>query len=263
VPCRGLGSAWYAEHPAIAGETQAGRWRWFDRAGTLRKRRKAIEQEVIPMKHSRVLGLGALVIATGLWCAWRPAPSTTPSGRQDEHAIAGSWTRNAAQSDDPQEELQKAFQDADRAASGVARRPSRRGAASGGGIRIDDRERVVGVSAEQMQRIHQIMQRSSRVAPQLQITMTDSTVTLVTGRDERTMFTDEREVSGMTPLGVEAKVKCKWDGKKLKVETEYDGGVKVTEEYEKKDSQLRVSRRVENTRPRMRANINTVYDAAG
>jgi hypothetical protein len=178
---------------------------------------------------------------------------------QDGPNIAGTWVLNRDDSDDPQESVQEAMQEANEQAAGEQGRRTRGGRSGARPTGTRD-PGAVGVSPEQMQRIQTVMQQAARAAQRLVIEQSDSTVLVTTDRGQRMLFSDDRKIEATAPNGVDMEVKTKWDGDKLKVETRWDGGVKITEEYEIKDEQLNLNIRIEATRPRIRARINLVYD---
>lgn len=180
---------------------------------------------------------------------------------QDGANIAGTWVLNRDDSDDPGEAVQEAMQEAMQG-SAAQRGGRTRGGASGGRPTGTRDPGAVGVPPEQMQRIQTVMREAARAAQRLVIEQTDSTVVVTTDRGQRVLFSDDRKIEATAPNGVDMELKAKWDGDKLKVETKWDGGVRITEEYEIKDDQLNVNLRIEATRPRIRARINLVYDAA-
>ena len=103
----------------------------------------------------------------------------------------------------------------------------------------------MNVSPEQRQRI-QLSIRNAMSRPfRLEISRTDSTVTLLTPQGSRILYTDNREVT--VPIGpdLDSTVKCKWDKNKLVIESETNAGVKIKYTYERDDNQLEVKVRID------------------
>ena len=204
-----------------------------------------------------MLALGVSVLA-GFTAA--EAPDGAASVTQDGPDIAGTWILNRDDSDDPQESMQEAMQEANEQGAGQQGGGRTRGGSSGSRPTGTRDPGAVGASPEQMQRIQAVMSEAARAAQRLVIEQSDSTVLVTTDRGQRMLFSDERKIEATAPNGVDMEIKTKWDGDKLKVETRWDGGIKITEEYEIKDDQLNLNIRIEATRPRIRARINLVYD---
>ncbi len=95
----------------------------------------------------------------------------------------------------------------------------------------------------------------------LEVSRTDSTVTLQTREGNRILYTDNREVT--VPIGpdLDSTVKCKWDKNKLVIESETDAGVKIKYTYERDDNQLEVQVSIDVRRPRQVIRFELVYDA--
>ncbi len=107
------------------------------------------------------------------------------------------------------------------------------------------------------------MRDALRAAPRIQISRTDSTVTLETPQGNRVFFTDNREVTIPVAADLDSKIKCKWDKDKLVIESETDAGVKTKYTYEPDGDQLKVDVRIQVQRPRQVIRYKLVYDAAG
>ena len=121
--------------------------------------------------------------------------------------------------------------------------------------------RQVNVSPEQRQRIQLSIRNAMSSSFRLEISRTDSTVTIQTPQGNRILFTDNREVT--VPIGpdLDSTVKCKWDKNKLVIESETDAGVKTKYTYERDDNQLKVEVRIDVLRHRQRVRFELVYDA--
>ena len=96
----------------------------------------------------------------------------------------------------------------------------------------------------------------------LEISRTDSTVTIQTSQGNRILFTDSREVTVPIGADLDSTVKCKWDKNKLIIESETDAGVKTKYTYEWDDNQLKVQVRIDVLRPRQAIRFELVYDAS-
>jgi len=176
-------------------------------------------------------------------------------------SIMGSWVLNLEESDDPREAMQNDQEQGGRAAGG------RRGGRSGGAS--SDRRprsgsttgRQADMSPKQRQRIQLSIRNAMRSSFRLEISRTDSTVTLQTPQGNRILYTDNREVT--VPIGpdLDSTVKCKWDKDKLVIESETDAGVKTKYTYERDDDQLKVQVSIDVRRPRQVIRFELVYDA--
>ena len=181
---------------------------------------------------------------------------------EEADSIMGGWVLNREESDDPREAMQGDQEQGGRAAGG------RRGGRSGGsssGRRPRSRSttgRQVNVSPEQRQRIQLSIRNAMGSPSRLEISRTDSTVTLQTPQGNRILFTDNREVT--VPIGpdLDSTVKCKWDKNKLVIESQTDAGVKTKYTYERNDNQLKVQVRIDVRRPRQVIRFELVYDAS-
>ena len=181
---------------------------------------------------------------------------------EEADSIMGGWVLNREESDDPREAMQGDQEQGGRAAGG------RRGGRSGGsssGRRPRSRSttgRQVNVSPEQRQRIQLSIRNAMGSPSRLEISRTDSTVTIQTAQGNRILFTDNREVT--VPIGpdLDSTVKCKWDKNKLVIESETDAGVKTKYTYERDDDQLKVQVRIDVRRPRQVIRFELVYDAS-
>ena len=181
---------------------------------------------------------------------------------EEADSIMGGWVLNREESDDPREAMQGDQEQGGRAAGG------RRGGRSGGsssGRRPRSRSttgRQVNVSPEQRQRIQLSIRNAMGSPSRLEISRTDSTVTIQTAWGNRILFTDNREVT--VPIGpdLDSTVKCKWDKNKLVIESQTDAGVKTKYTYERNDNQLKVQVRIDVRRPRQVIRFELVYDAS-
>ena len=181
---------------------------------------------------------------------------------EEADSIMGGWVLNREESDDPREAMQGDQEQGGRAAGG------RRGGRSGGsssGRRPRSRSttgRQVNVSPEQRQRIQLSIRNAMGSPSRLEISRTDSTVTLQTPQGNRILFTDNREVTVPIGADLDSTVKCKWDKNKLVIESQTDAGVKTKYTYERNDNQLKVQVRIDVRRPRQVIRFELVYDAS-
>ena len=181
---------------------------------------------------------------------------------EEADSIMGGWVLNREESDDPREAMQGDQEQGGRAAGG------RRGGRSGGsssGRRPRSRSttgRQVNVSPEQRQRIQLSIRNAMGSPSRLEISRTDSTVTIQTPQGNRILFTDNREVTVPVGPDLDSTVKCKWDKNKLVIESETDAGVKTKYTYERDDDQLKVQVRIDVRRPRQVIRFELVYDAS-
>ena len=180
---------------------------------------------------------------------------------EEADSIMGGWVLNREESDDPREAMQGDQEQGGRAAGG------RRGGRSGGsssGRRPRSRSttgRQVNVSPEQRQRIQLSIRNAMGSPSRLEISRTDSTVTIQTPQGNRILFTDNREVTVPVGPDLDSTVKCKWDKNKLVIESQTDAGVKTKYTYERDDNQLKVEVRITVRRPRQSIRFKLVYDA--
>ena len=180
---------------------------------------------------------------------------------EEADSIMGGWVLNREESDDPREAMQGDQEQGGRAAGG------RRGGRSGGsssGRRPRSRSttgRQVNVSPEQRQRIQLSIRNAMGSPSRLEISRTDSTVTIQTPQGNRILFTDNREVTVPVGPDLDSTVKCKWDKNKLVIESQTDAGVKTKYTYERDDNQLKVQVRIDVRRPRQEIRFELVYDA--
>ena len=206
----------------------------------------------------------ALVVSVGFAAGNTATPDMQPKVDVAD-SIIGSWVLNLEKSDDPREEMQESQQrDRGGGMRGGGGGGRQRGGASGrrpSGARTSGRD--VNMSPQRRQRIQASMRDAMRVALRIQISRTDSTVTLQTPQGTRVLFTDNREVTIPVAADLDSKVKCKWDKDKLVIESETDAGVKTKYTYEPDGDQLKVDVRIQVRRPRQRVSYELVYDAAG
>ncbi len=218
------------------------------------------------MVMKRLFPLGvvvlALVVSAGFTASNTTAPDMQPNVDVAD-SIIGSWVLNREKSDDPREALEESG--GGDSANRTMRRGGRRGGSSSGRRpRSTSTEgRQARPSPEQRQRIQASMRDALRAAPRIQISRTDSTVTLETPQGNRILFTDNREITIPVAADLDAKLKCKWDKDKLVIESETDAGVKTKYTYEPDGDQLKVDVRIQVQRPRQVIRYKLVYDAAG
>lgn len=217
------------------------------------------------MTTKRLPQLVGLVLAVLVLAGSSSGDAATPgavAAVEGADSIMGSWVLNLEESDDPREVMQNAQEQGGRAAGG------RSGGRSGGarsGRRPSSRSttgRQGDMSPEQRQRI-QLSIRNAMSSPfRLEISRTDSTVTIQTPQGNRILYTDNREVT--VPIGpdLDSTVKCKWDKDKLVIESETDAGVKTKYTYERDDNQLKVQVRIDVRRLRQVIRFELVYDAS-
>ena len=176
-------------------------------------------------------------------------------------SIMGSWVLNTEESDDPREVMQNLQEQGGRAAGG--RRGGRSGGARGG--RRPSGGSTTGrqgdMSPERRRRIQLSIRDAMTSSFRLEVSRTDSTVTLQTREGNRILYTDNREVT--VPIGpdLDSTVKCKWDKNKLVIESETDAGVKIKYTYERDDNQLKVQVHIDVRSPRQAIRFDLVYDA--
>ena len=217
------------------------------------------------MTTKRLPQLVCLVFVAFVFAGSSAGDATIPdavAAVEEADSIMGGWVLNREESDDPREAMQGDQEQGGRAAGG------RRGGRSGGsssGRRPRSRSttgRQVNVSPEQRQRIQLSIRNAMGSPSRLEISRTDSTVTIQTPQGNRILFTDNREVT--VPIGpdLDSTVKCKWDKNKLVIESQTDAGVKTKYTYERNDNQLKVQVRIDVRRPRQVIRFELVYDAS-
>ena len=220
------------------------------------------------MAMKRLIPLGVVVLTLFASVAFT-AGNTITSGMQPRVDVAdgiiGSWVLNREKSDDPREVMQESQEEGagggmrSGGGGGGRQRGGAGGRTSGGrtGGRDDN------VSMERRQGMQAFMRDAMRTAPRIQISRTDSTVTLETPpQGSRILFTDNREVTTPITADLEQKLKSKWDGDKLVIETETDAGVKAKFEYERDKERLKIKVRIQISRPRQVIRYELVYDPA-
>lgn len=177
-----------------------------------------------------------LAVALTAFC-WLGCGSKEPAARIPPEILdlSGSWTLNAAESDDPSQVLQDMRSQGERAGmQPQGRRPSGGGPPSGmGGRRPSGGARPGGVAAETqqqaMQRTRQLIQRSRM---RLVVSQDDSTLTLVYGRgDSLRIDANGRKLE--QDLGEDFKIENKgeWKGREFVLERRVENGGKITEKY--------------------------------
>ena len=181
---------------------------------------------------------------------------------EEADSIMGGWVLNREESDDPREAMQGDQEQGGRAAGG--RRGGRSGGSSSGRRPRSGSTtgRQVNVSPEQRQRIQLSIRNAMGSPSRLEISRTDSTVTIQTPQGNRILFTDNREVTVPVGPDLDSTVKCKWDKNKLVIESQTDAGVKTKYTYERNDNQLKVQVRIDVRRPRQVIRFELVYDAS-
>ena len=216
------------------------------------------------MTANRLPQFVGVVLAVFVFAGSSSGDAATPDAVvavTEADSILGSWVLNREESDDPREAMQNDQEGGGRAAGGG------RGGRSGGsssGRRPRSRSTTggqVNVSPEQRQRIQLSIRNAMRSPVRLEISRTDSTVTIQTPQGNRILFTDSREVTVPIGADLDSTVKCKWDKNKLIIESETDAGVKTKYTYEWDDNQLKVQVRIDVRRPRQAIRFELVYDA--
>ncbi len=219
------------------------------------------------MAMKRLIPLGVVVstlLASVAFTADNPITADMQPRVDVADGIIGSWVLNREKSDDPREVMQESQQEGagggmrSGGGGGGRQRGGAGGRTSGGrtGGRDDN------VSMERRQGMQAFMRDAMRTAPRIQISRTDSTVTLETPpQGSRILFTDNREVTTPITADLEQKLKSKWDGDKLVIETQTDG-IKAKFEYERDKEQLKIKVRIQISRPRQVIRYELVYDPA-
>ncbi len=141
------------------------------------------------MTTNRLPQLICLALAVLVFAGSSSGDATTPdavAAVDEADSIMGRWVLNREESDDPREAMQNDREQGGRSGgSSTGRRP--RGQSTTG--------RQVNVSPEQRQRI-QLSIRNAMSSPfRLEISRTDSTVTIQTPQGNRILYTDNREVT--------------------------------------------------------------------
>jgi len=217
------------------------------------------------MTTKRLPQLVCLVFVVFVFAGTSAGDATIPdavAAVEEADSIMGNWVINLEESDDPREAMQRA-QEQGGSASGERRTIGRSGGSSSGRRPPSGSTtgRQMSGSPEQRQQIQLSIRNAMRSPSRIEISRTDSTVTLLTVRGERILYTDNREVT--VPIGpdLDSTVKCKWDKSKLVIESETDAGVKTKYTYERDDDQLKVQVRIDVRRPRQVIWFKLVYDA--
>ncbi len=204
------------------------------------------------MTNKRLPQLVCLVFVVFVFVGSSSGDATIPdavAAVQEADSIMGSWVLNTEESDDPREVMQNLQDQRLRFTTGAERGRRRSGRSN--------RQ----VSPERRQRT-QLSIRAAMSSPlRLEISRTDSTVTIQTPQGDRILYTDNREVT--LPIGpdLDATVKCKWDKNKLVIESGTDAGVTIKYTYERDDNQLDVKVRIDVLSPRQAIRFELVYDA--
>ncbi len=207
------------------------------------------------MTTRRLPQLVCLVLAILVVAGSSSGDAATPgavAAIKEADSIMGSWVLNLEESDDPPEQNDQERGE-ERLTIGTAVRVAPPTAG---------RQPTTGnLSPEQRQRI-QLSIRNAMSRPfRLEISRTDSTVTIQTPQGNQILYTDNRKVT--IPIGsdLDSTVKCKWDKSKLVIESETDAGVKTKYTYERDDNQLKVEVRITVLCPRQSIRFKLVYDA--
>lgn len=192
------------------------------------------------MPVAAILSSAMLALLTAL-ASCSGAPETVMTQPPD---LSGSWVLNEAESEDL------------------------RGRMRGGGIEDDGgpgmaggrRGRMGGMDRERMRQAMQMLREASRV---LKIIQDDSTITVASaGGAKRVLFPDGRKVEHELRNGTAVETKARWKDDRLVVERKFDGGVKITETYERtgEGRQLHVEVKLGGGIPRS-LEFRRVYDA--
>jgi hypothetical protein len=159
----------------------------------------------------------------------------------------GQWILNLDESEDGHVKFQAAIREA--RASGMGGGGRRPPPGAGGGNRGS-------------------MQETLRMlvngAMRLNITVDDSTVTVVTAEGSRMMFyPDGRKIETSVEGAGTIETKAQWKGNKLVVERKTEGGMKITSNYELKSdgTKLHVKMKFEGGRLPVKVEVLRVYDA--
>jgi hypothetical protein len=177
-----------------------------------------------------------------------PTPGAVAAIKEAD-SIMGRWVLNLEESDDPRKAMQREQERTETRTIGnsVASVPTS----------VPRR-----VSPTEQQQRTQLSIRNAMSRPfRIEISRTDSTVTIQTPQGNQILYTDNRKVT--IPIGsdLDSTVKCKWDKSKLVIESETDAGVKTKYTYERDDNQLKVEVRITVLRPRQSIRFKLVYDA--
>ncbi len=161
--------------------------------------------------------------------------------------LNGRWKLNLEQSEDGRAKFQEAMRS--------ARESGRRG---GGG------RPPPGGREGMRQQMQETLRMLSEAAMRLNIVAEDSTVTVVAAEGSRMIFyPDGREIEIPVEGAGTVQTKAEWKGDKLRVERRFEGGMKVTSEYEIKSdgAQLHVKVKFEGGRIPGKVEVLRVYDA--
>lgn len=207
------------------------------------------------MTTKRLPQLVCLVFVVFVFVGSSSGDATIPdavAAVQEADSIMGGWVLNTEESDDPREVMQNLQDQRLRFTTGAERGRRRSGRSNTG------RQRV---SPERRQRT-QLSIRAAMSSPlRLEISRTDSTVTIQIPQGDRILYTDNREVTVPISPDLDSTVKCKWDKNKLVIESGTDAGVTIKYTYERDDNQLNVKVRIDVLSPRQAIRFELVYDA--
>ena len=210
------------------------------------------------MTTKRLPQLVCLVFVVFVFVGSSSGDATIPdavAAVEEADSIMGSWVLNTEESDDPREAMQNAREQGARSRFATGAERGRRGSGR------STTGRQGAASPERRQRM-QLSIRNGMSSPlRLEISRTDSIVTIQTPQGIRILYTDNREV--IVPIGpdLDSTVQCKWDKNKLVIESETDAGVKIKYTYERDDNQLKVKVRIDVLSPRQVIRFELVYDA--
>ena len=203
------------------------------------------------MTTRRLPQLVCLVLAVLVFVGSSSGDAVTPgavAAIKEADSIMGRWVLNLEESDDPPEQNDQ------------ERKTIKTGTSVGGGVATTGRLTLIP-TPEQRQRIQLSIRNAMGSPSRLEISRTDSTVTIQTPQGNRILFTDNREVTVPVGPDLDSTVKCKWDKNKLVIESQTDAGVKTKYTYERDDNQLKVEVRITVRRPRQSIRFKLVYDA--
>jgi hypothetical protein len=170
------------------------------------------------MNPTRAVALAALLLGG----------AAAPSAFAQRPDLAGRWTFNAAQSDNPRAMLQAGDSAGGESRGGRGGRGwgGRRGGTEGGGGGRG------GMNDEQRARQRQTMQLVFEPPPAFTIAQTDSTVGFAPDSGAAlVLYSDGRKLKQPVEGGGDLELKARWQGYDLVVERTVSGGGKVTEDY--------------------------------
>ena len=170
----------------------------------------------------KILSLSRLILLSGA--------SLTPAATQQPD-IAGRWTYNAAQSDNPRDNLRSG----DTSGGQGSRRARPEGGGwgnfGGGGFRGGAHRGGPDMTDEQRARMRQTMQLAFDAPQSLTIAENDSTVSLTADADTLTLVANGRKVTRHVDGGGDVTITARWQGSDLVIERKVSGGGSVSEDY--------------------------------